>query len=118
MVFTRTGLLAICLVESPVFLVYLAGLVLAIVRWPRQPRASLLALLGLLVLAGNSLAGMATNFWLPFALQGGRFGFGILGNAMGILRLGQAVLTALGLSLLLAAVFAGRGTSPAVAPQQ
>ncbi len=113
-----SNLFAACLVESPVFLVYLIGLVLAIVHWQRHPRASLFALLGLLVLAGSSLADTAVGYWLHFALQGARFRMGVLGNAVGILRLGQAAFTSLGLALLLAAVFSGRGESPAAAPQQ
>ncbi len=58
-------------VRLPFLLVCVGGLVLVTIRWSRQPRASLMALLGLAVLLVSSLATIvafdlvarATNNW-------------------------------------------------------
>ncbi|MCI0457059.1 MAG: hypothetical protein L0Z62_08775 [Gemmataceae bacterium] len=48
----------------PALIIYLGGLILALVFWSRQPRASLLLLLGLGLLLVNSLAGSCLWSWL------------------------------------------------------
>ncbi len=85
----------------PGLLVDLGGLMLALVRWSRHPTASLLASLGLVLRLPSALA----TVWMvqPGLDAGTRFA---VAGALGLLA-------NLGLLLVVAAVFAGRGPAAA-----
>ncbi|HEX2981504.1 MAG TPA: hypothetical protein VHO48_14650 [Anaerolineaceae bacterium] len=92
----------------PLALVWLAGIVYAAVTWKRHPRVSLLAVLGLIIMALATLAGTTSNY-LPLLIHA-RTGqdFGRLGGIVFVINIGIALVQALGLGLVLAAAFAGR----------
>lgn len=99
-------------VQTPVVLVYLAGVLFALVFWRRSPRSCLLVLLGcallLLVTVGQTFAVqfVVHNYFdmdLDHrGLSGTLFVVGLMGT----------FLRALGLGLLLTAAFVGRGPPP------
>ena len=52
-------------IHSPLYLVWLAGIVFAISRWRRHPTVSLLTLVALAVLLLSSVLGVFVFTWLP-----------------------------------------------------
>ena len=96
------------LVQSPVLLVYLLGMILAFVFWHRSPAT------GMLVLLGTGLLLFSSVVW-PFVFQ-----YVIrmhnewdwkaerLGAAMSAMGLVASFIHAVGLALLLAGAFVGR----------
>lgn len=101
--------LELCLLQSPVTLVWLGGIVLAIVSWRRHPRVSLLAAIAMGLLLVSSVVGNLANAWLPLGLhrQGRNLvAFGLAGSAISFLR---SLFTAGVWVLLLAAIFGWRG---------
>ncbi len=51
--------------KAPVLLLAGAGIVFAIVRWKRHPRVSLVTVIGLVFLLGESFTISAVYYWLP-----------------------------------------------------
>jgi hypothetical protein len=102
------------LAQSPLYLVWLGGAILALVRWQQHPRVSLLALAGLGVLFVNSLAGVALNATVPMMITSGAMRGGRMGTILGVCSIVSTVASAVGYGLLLAAVFSGRAAGPAV----
>lgn len=93
----------------PYVLVYLLGLVFAIVNWSRWPKASLLTCLGAVLLLVSTLLGHAFSLWLIQAQHGG----GRMGPQLGqLLAIVRAILGAGGIALILVAVFADRDSAP------
>jgi hypothetical protein len=88
----------------PLLIVYIGGIIFTLVLWNRQPRASLLAMLGLALMLVTSLLGTCLFSW-AIQTELGDFGKGPLLSVLGI---GRSLFTAAGLSLVLAAVFVGR----------
>jgi hypothetical protein len=89
-------------------LVWLAGIVIALITWKKHPRVSLLAVVALAILLILNLVGSALNMLLPLYLQQSGVGFsqiGIINIARGIV---QALVVALAWSLILAAMFGWR----------
>jgi hypothetical protein len=59
-------------VQAPLLLVWLGGLFIALGRWQRHPRVSLLTVILCAVLVGESLLGTFFYAWLPgFMLERG-----------------------------------------------
>ena len=108
-------LLGQLLAASPYFVVYIAGLTLAIVRWRQHPRVCLLVALacGIDIFAGLAGAGLSMlPIW--FLQKGGTMAelgvpLAIANAIVGMVRLGAY-------GLLLAAAFAGRRASTAQVP--
>lgn len=96
------------LMQLPVYLVWLAGVVLCVYNWQRHPRPARITLIALVVLFLTSLAGTALSSWLPFFLHAQGMAasrMGLISTLIGVIR---AVLNALGFGLLLAAIFGWR----------
>jgi hypothetical protein len=106
------SLLAVYIVDVPVVLVWLIGILLAIVFWKRHPRVSLLALIAFIGLLVLKLAGTYLNGWLPMNLDQSGWTVTQMGIRQGIFALISAVLSAGFWSLLLAAIFGGRKNLP------
>lgn len=108
---------AIILPQTPLFLVDLAGLVIAILQRKRHPRVSLLAgvyFLGKFVL--SIIGGAATL--LPLYLHTRGFAMTQSGLFMGMIGLiNVALQTMLGIALLYA-VFGWRAENPSTPPQE
>ncbi len=114
---TFASLLANLFSQLPYYLVLLAGALVAVARWRRHPRASLLVVAGAVVLGLSSLASTSISWALP-ALAASRvlrFGYSRLANALGVCRSVLSVMAAIGYGLLLAAVFADRASEPEAA---
>jgi hypothetical protein len=93
--------------SGPMLVVYLAGIVACIVCWGRTPRSAATALVGLLILLVGHLVGSAATMWVIHrANRDGNAGdIGTMMASLAILRsLGYAV----GMAVLLVAVFIDR----------
>ena len=94
--------------RMPFLLVCIAGLALVAIRWRRHPRASLLALLGVVALFLSSLGTLLAYEALPrwmIRWQGAAERGELVYSTVNVLFF---TIDALGLGLLLAAVFAER----------
>jgi len=106
--------LGVLLAQLPQYLVWAVGAVVALARWQRHPRASLLVLIGLALLLADSLAGAgltaASNALITWRAMRGN-----LGAFRGVVQACRAVFSmvaAAGFGLLLAAVFVERAPQP------
>lgn len=97
------------LAQLPVFLALLAGIILALVRWRKHPRISLLALLGFGTLLLLSLVFTGLAAWLPGWLIQRGLAAARLGRYIAVLNGLRSLLAAVGWVFLIAAVFSGRG---------
>src|SRR5262245_24611551 len=96
------------LYQLPMLLVYIAGIVLAIAFWGRQPRASMFALIGTaILLAVSILAPIVSNlsfqYWFRSSRPSSQYS-----TAMGVLAVIWVLVRASGYGLLFAAVYVGR----------
>ncbi len=101
---TLTSIFYSLLVDLPSHLIKLAGIVLCIICWRRYPRASLLALAGILVFFFQTALGIAFNLWV----QSGRGSF-TSGRSIAtfyqVTGFIQSIIRAVGFGLLFAALF-------------
>ena len=63
-------LLRSVIVQAPVLLVWLAGAVIALVRWPRHPAVSLLTLIASCMSIAVSVLAAVVYAWVPHLLRG------------------------------------------------
>ena len=94
-------LIPLCLLGS----IYVAGLVLAVIRWQLHPRAALMATIGLLMLLIGLGVTMITQ---AFVSTGGTMTSAEIGTIFQITGLIRTVLSVSGMTLLILAVFADR----------
>jgi hypothetical protein len=90
----------------PYLVVYLVGILLALLFWGRHPGVSALALGGFVVLLVNILASCAWQAWLVSGT--GRGGIGDLGRWLQAIAVLQGLVSAFGHALLMAAIFGWR----------
>lgn len=104
-----TSVLAQLVVQTPVLGMYVVGLILALIFWPRCPLAGALAAGGLglllLVTVGFALA----QIYLFHRTSDSNWSINDHAWRLTVLGLASSVLRAVGLGLLVAAVFVGRG---------
>ena len=105
---TLSNLLGGLLAQAPM-VVWVVGLLLAITRWSRHPRASALLAAGLALHIGLGLLGIGFNVALPWLL--GSFPGGRAGYIVTIVTAIRALIGAVAWGLVLAAVFANRSES-------
>jgi hypothetical protein len=91
----------------PFLLVFVAGIILSIVRWSIHPKVSVLSLVAFAVLLLSQVARMAFMLWL---LGGQSSGLGLAQRGMALqwLNLAMAGLELLGWALILIALFGWR----------
>ena len=102
--------LAVLFVQLPLLLVWLTGMVLAIIFWKRHPRVSLLALIGLAGLFIATVLGSLITLWLPWlydqtGFAGGMEKFALL---MNIKTIAGSLISAGLWVLVIAAIFGWR----------
>jgi hypothetical protein len=102
--------LAVLFVQLPLLLVWLTGMVLAIIYWKRHPRVSLLALIGMAGLFIATVIGSLISLWLPeiydqTGFPGGMEQFALL---MNIKTIAGSLLSAVLWVLVIAAIFGWR----------
>ncbi len=98
------------LLQAPIYLIWLAAIVLAAVTWRRHPRVSLLAIAGLALFFVRAGIEGASLVWMFMILEQGSFANPNL--LMGIRSVISVVLGIIAWALLVAAVFAGRKGAP------
>jgi hypothetical protein len=106
MMFTST--LMAYLFQSPVLLVWLAGMVIAVVTWRRHPRVSLLTVVALVILLVETLIDTFLSMWLAFILSESQMGAAQIGWVTAVVRVVAAVVAAIAWGITLAAIFGGR----------
>lgn len=102
-----TGLVSL-VAQILLFLVWLAGIVFAVVRWRRHPRASLLIVIGLVVAMANQAAGLALSLSLPQLIDAQFFPSRSLPMIVAAVGWVRSLVSAVAFGLLLAAVFVER----------
>jgi len=96
------------LVQLPVFLVWLAAIVLSVIHWRRHPRVSLLTVAGVSGLSLRALLGSYLGMWLPIILQERGWGPARIGGALTVANLLQSIASAAFWILIVAAIFGWR----------
>ena len=90
---------------SPMLLVCLGGMVIAGLWWRRAPKAAMYAMAGL----GITLLGMLlTPLIQMYVISNRAAGAAAVGQTVAVMSLGFGLVRAVGMGLLIAAVFAGR----------
>jgi hypothetical protein len=98
-------------VQSPVLLLYVVGLVLALVFWKRSPTASICTVIGLiLMLATGVVMVFLQNYFLQARLSQHWSTFDV-NRAMGISNIVANLVRAIGLILILVAIFVKRASA-------
>lgn len=96
------------LTQLPLYIVWIVGIVIALVRWSRHPKVSLLLLIGLLVLLVQSLASGLLLPWLQIAMMDRGMGGSRIGMLIGVISVVTALIRTAAWGLILVAVFSGR----------
>lgn len=104
--------LAALVTGAPVYLVLVAGIVLALVRWSEHPSVSMLALAGLGLVLVSSVLGTMLGTSLPVLMLDEGASTSEIGATMGTLGLVRSLFAAAGWGLILGAIFSGRRPSP------
>ncbi len=94
------------LASLPVFLVWLAGLILCIIRWRKAPRASLFALIGLVILFFERFFNFVGSALIVSNYRG--ISPNSIGWAYFILAFFSSLLSAAGFALLILAIWVQR----------
>lgn len=97
-------------IQIPIFVILIVGIVLAISRWERHPQVSLLALIGLGILLLQRLVGGFLNVWLPMRMTTGTMSVTSMGWLMSARNLISALLAAVAYGLIVTAIFRGRNS--------
>lgn len=91
---------------APFFLIYLVGLVLAILHWQRLPRVSLLSAIAFAIFLGTLVLDAGKLYWMMNLAQPGSRQFSLI---VGLLSMVRVAADCVGWGLILAAIFSGRG---------
>ena len=95
-------------VDIPLYIVFLIGIILAIVTWKRHPRVSMLVCIGIVIDCIAMTVGTGLFAWLPnYWMQSGRT-TSELGNIMGIISLCRIIITAGAWGIIITAIFIDR----------
>lgn len=92
------------LYQIPVFIVWIAGLGIAIARWQRHPRTSMLLTVALIIFLARGIIAPA----LSFALVHSEIGLMRSGLVQGVVALISALAAAVGWTLVLMAALGAR----------
>ena len=95
-------------VQLPVLLVWLVGIVFALVRWPRHPRVSLAAMVAVLLALLASVGGDWLNVWVPMALQAWHMNLVVIRGVQAAMTGLLAVIQAAAWAVVLIAIFGWR----------
>jgi MFS family permease len=99
---------AVFLVQFPVVLVWLIGLVLSLVYWRRHPKVSLLTFIAIAGLLVSSLIGTYLSVWLPVTLQERGWSANQIGTVIAARGIIGSLIAAVLWGLLIAAIFGWR----------
>jgi len=96
------------LVQVPVLLAWLIGLILSIVFWQRHPRVSLLTLIALAVLFVETLIDTYLSLWLPLGLREQGLTLAQTGRIIATKQVLTSLVSAVAWVLVIAAIFGWR----------
>lgn len=102
-------------IQIPLLLVWLFGCILAVVRWSRHPRVSMLTLVAILGLATLTLIGTATSVAVPMMMYDQGWTASQMSMILMMSGFSQSLFTAVLWLLLFAAIFGWR-TEPSPEP--
>ncbi len=94
----------------PLFIAWLVGSVLCILRWRRHPMVSLLALIAFVLFALEAFIGRCLWFWLWQRYHDSGWSNTQFSSALSVLVLARSGVTAVGWILILVALFGWRHT--------
>jgi len=97
-----------CGVFMPYFVVYLIGLILAVTRWHRHPRASTFAFWGFLILIADGVVMSALQVWLLNSVVSSNMSGSQTSTYSSIIGAARTLINSVGFALLVAAIFVGR----------
>ena len=97
-----------CLTQLPVILIWLVGIVLAVTRWQRHPKVSLLALIALVLALLETIVNGFLSVWIPVMLTEQGVSTAQMGTVFGIWRFISSIVGAVIWGLVLAAIFRWR----------
>jgi hypothetical protein len=103
--------------QVPALLVYAIAFVLALVFMGRAQVPSVLTLIGVAILVVATIGGAVLQAWIIDSRQASGLSDGQVGRFMGIVGFIGSCLRAVGLGLLVAAIFAGRRDVKARLPE-
>ena len=118
--FLFTRVLSNLLWQVPTLLVFLTGLVAALVCWRQYPRPSLMVAISTVAMFVISVANAFSGPYLIYLQETGKLANEGIGLINGVVGLGFSILHAAALSLLLIAIFAGQkitSSSKDIVPQ-
>lgn len=102
------SLLTSMAVRIPVFLAYLVGIIISLSTWKRNPKPSVLSLIGFLILLFTTILGSILTI-LPYLLQ---LGYDLTFNTIGVIQtisgVAIALLDAAAISLIIMAIFSNK----------
>ncbi len=103
-------MLASYLAQTPLFLVWLAGIILSLVSWRRHPKVSLLTFIAIAGLFIASLISTYLSSWLTLMLRDQGWSVRQMGSAFMAKDVLLSVAKANSWGFLLTAIFGWRGT--------
>jgi hypothetical protein len=103
--------LSILLVQLPVILVWLVGLVLSLIYWQRHPKVSRLALIALIGFLIIEVIGSYVSIWLPLTLHERGLAASQIGIILFVRGIFSSLVSAILWGLLVAAIFGWRGNT-------
>ncbi|MFN8459910.1 MAG: hypothetical protein U0401_35560 [Anaerolineae bacterium] len=96
------------LAQSPIFLVWLVGIVLAGVRWSQHPKVSLLTIIALAVMLLTSLVSIYLNVQIPLLMTDWGWDYSQISLFFMIKGFVQAAIDTVAFVLLFMAIFGER----------
>ena len=102
------GTVSNVLIQLPMLLAWLVGVVLSLFNWRRQPRISLLTLSAIALLFVELIVSTYLNLWLPITLSNKGWNMGQLSLLLPVIGAGESLVRAVAWGLLLAAIFGWR----------
>ncbi len=94
--------------QLPVYLVYLVGLIFAIVKYGKHPKPSLFAILALIGLLVTSIGGTVLTLSVIHSQRQSGDPYSAIATQLGILGIIRSLFFAVSIGLLVAAVYTGR----------
>jgi hypothetical protein len=92
----------------PLWLAYLAGIVISFYHWRRHPKIARLTLAAFVMFALNALIGILLNYFINFKIRSGGWELRTVTTVSAISSVITSLMGAVGFALLLIAIFSQR----------
>ena len=107
-----TGILGSLAVRSPVMIAWLVAIVIAIARWKKHPKVSMLVVVALAIMSVEMVVGTAVSMYLPYYMVRAGRRATEMGVFYAVFGLATSLVSTACWALLLAAIFGWRAESP------